>query len=180
VSDKRIVLQGDRVTLRPPRAGDGAARLALGSSPEIHRLFGGSAAEFRQITADAAQAWEAAQIAEPFAWIIEVDGRLAGAIRLHSLNPVYARAMLAIGILDPACLGQGYGTQAMRLLAAHAFGAMGLHRLSVRVLDFNTRAIAAYLKVGFVEEGRERESALIDGVWHDDLMLGLLARDFRA
>ncbi|MEO0381029.1 MAG: GNAT family protein, partial [Pseudomonadota bacterium] len=67
----------------------------------------------------------------------------------------------------------------MRLLAAHAFETMGLHRLGCRVLDFNDRAIAAYEKVGFVVEGREREAALIGGTWHDDLILGLLAQDLK-
>jgi RimJ/RimL family protein N-acetyltransferase len=67
----------------------------------------------------------------------------------------------------------------MRLLAAHAFDTLGLHRLGSRVLDFNARAVAAYEKVGFVVEGREREAALIASKWHDDLILGLLDRDLR-
>ena len=67
----------------------------------------------------------------------------------------------------------------MRLLAAHAFDTMGLHRLGCRVLDFNERAVSAYQKVGFVVEGREREAALIAGKWHDDLILGLLAQDLK-
>jgi hypothetical protein len=29
-----------------------------------------------------------------------------------------------------------------------------------------------------VVEGRERESALVDGVWYDDVMMGLLAHEF--
>ncbi|MEZ5912114.1 MAG: GNAT family protein [Paracoccaceae bacterium] len=173
----RIPLSGGPIRLRPPQPGDGAARLALGNHLDIHRAFGGSARDFRVLTADAAEAWAAAQQAEPWAWIIEAEGRLIGAIRLHSLNPVDRRAMLAIGILDPGALGRGYGGQAMRLLIAHAFGAMGLHRLGVRVLADNSRAIRAYQAVGFVIEGREREAALIDGAWQDDLIMGLLASD---
>jgi RimJ/RimL family protein N-acetyltransferase len=57
---------------------------------------------------------------------------------------------------------------------------LGLHRLSVRVLAFNGRAIRAYQKCGFRIEGRERESAWIDGTWHDDLIMGLLADDARS
>ena len=86
--------------------------------------------------------------------------------------------MVAIGLLDPAVLGQGLGTEALRLIAAHGFGTMKLHRLALRVLDFNERAIAAYGKVGFVIEGRERQTALIDGQWHDDVMMGMLAHEF--
>jgi RimJ/RimL family protein N-acetyltransferase len=66
----------------------------------------------------------------------------------------------------------------MRLLLGHAFDGLGLHRLSVRVLSHNARAIRAYEKCGFVFEGRERESALIDGAWHDDVIMGLIDREF--
>ena len=70
--------------------------------------------------------------------------------------------------------------EAIGLVAAHAFGPMALHRLAARVLAFNERAIRAYQKCGFRVEGRERESASIDGAWHDDLMIGLLAGEARS
>lgn len=172
-------LIGPRVQLRPPRPEDWAGRFALGNSPELHRLFGGDPAQFRPLTEDAARAWVDTQLAERFAWIIELDQRLIGAVRLHSVNYADHRAVLAIGILDPVSLGQGYGAEAIRLVAGHAFGPMGLHRISLRVLEFNDRAIAAYRKVGFVEEGRERESAFIGGQWHDDILMGLLPSDLQ-
>lgn len=170
-------LHGPRVLLRDASAHDVDARFALGNTPDIIRMFGGDPAQVRDITCDAAQAWVTAQQSEPHAWIIEANGRLLGAIRLHTLNPVDKRAQIAIGILDPGALGKGLGTEAMQVLATHAFDTMGLHRLGCRVLDFNDRAIAAYEKVGFVVEGREREAALIGQDWHDDLIMGLLDRD---
>lgn len=171
------VLTGPRVTLRDVQDGDTDARLALGNTPEIVKMFGGDPAQVREITRDAAQAWVDAQRNEVHAWVIEAAGTLLGAIRLHTLNPADKRAQIAIGILDPRALGQGFGTEAMQVLATHAFDTMGLHRLGCRVLDFNARAIGAYEKVGFVVEGREREAALIGDTWHDDLIMGLLDRD---
>lgn len=171
-------LAAGNVRLRLPEDSDVEARFALGNRPEIHRMFGGDPADFRELTKDGAEAWVNALKAERHGWVIEVDGKLVGSIRLYSVNPMDRRASLAIGILDPSVLGQGIGTHAMRILARHAFGTLGLNRLSVRVLDFNKRAIAAYRKVGFQVEGREREAAIIGGEWHDDLLLGLLAREF--
>ena len=72
-------------------------------------------------------------------------------------------AALAVGIDDPRRLGQGLGTEAIRLVAAYAFDVLGLRRLSLHVLAFNTRAIRSYESCGFVVEGRERRAALIDG-----------------
>ncbi|MFL4471162.1 GNAT family N-acetyltransferase [Tateyamaria armeniaca] len=171
------VLQGDTVTLRDATPLDVQPRFALGNTPEIHAMFGADPAAVRDITPEAADAWVQSHIDDPHSWIIEANGALIGGIRLYGINYSDQRAQLAIGIIDPKALGKGLGTQAMQLLAAHAFDTMGLHRLGCRVLDFNARAIAAYEKVGFVVEGRERESALIAGEWHDDLILGLLDRD---
>ena len=57
---------------------------------------------------------------------------------------------------------------------------MNLHRISLRVLHFNARAITAYQKLGFVIEGRERHSARIGMEWHDDMIMGLLKPEFFA
>ncbi len=172
------VLESGLLRLRPPQDGDVAARLLLGNRRDIQKMFGADPADFRELTPEGAEAWVSTLKAERYGWVIEYDGQLVGSIRLHSVNPMDRRAALAVGILSPETLGKGVGTEAMRLLAGHAFGEMGLNRISVRVLDFNERAIAAYKKVGFQIEGREREAAFISGQWHDDLMMGLLAREF--
>jgi RimJ/RimL family protein N-acetyltransferase len=46
------------------------------------------------------------------------------------------------------------------------------------VVDYNLRAIRAYQKCGFVVEGREREAAFVDGIWHDDVMMAILDREY--
>jgi RimJ/RimL family protein N-acetyltransferase len=167
-------LRGPRVTLRPPEPGDIDAHLALGRDPDIHRLYGGSRAEWRELTREDAVQFNQRLGEHPHAWVIE-HGRFIGHIRLDHFNQRDRWAVLAIGIADPAALGKGLGPEAILLVATHAFGEMGLHRLSLRVLAFNERAIRAYQKCGFRVEGRERESALIDGAWHDDIIMGLLA-----
>jgi RimJ/RimL family protein N-acetyltransferase len=50
--------------------------------------------------------------------------------------------------------------------------------VSLRVLASNTRAIASYRKCGFVEEGREREAALASSGWQDDIIMGVLDREW--
>ena len=50
--------------------------------------------------------------------------------------------------------------------------------MDLRVLAYNERAIRCYLSCGFVEEGRERESALVDGERYDDLIMGVLAHEY--
>ncbi|WP_331374951.1 GNAT family N-acetyltransferase [Sinorhizobium chiapasense] len=107
-----------------------------------------------------------------------VEETCAGQIRLDRVDQHDRRASMAIGIFDRSLLGRGFGSEAIRVLLTHAFGPMGLHRIGIRVLSYNERAIAAYEKCGFVEEGREREAAFVNGTWHDDVMMGLLDHEF--
>ena len=174
------VLQGTRVKLRPASADDAEARYALGTDTDIMKMFGIGSADTIPMTRHAAEEWAQALARDANAWIIEVDQRLIGEIKLHSVNSQDRRASMAIGIYDHSCLGRGMGTEAIRLLLTYAFAELKLHRIAVRVLAYNERAIRAYRKCGFVVEGRERETAFVEGEWHDDLIMGLLSRQFVA
>lgn len=173
------VLQGERLRLRPPLPEDAEARRSLGINPEIVRMFGGDVTKAGTMSLDAAEVWlDHLRLQEP-GWVIELDGRVIGAAFLHGVHHEDRRALLALGILDMALLGQGLGREAVQLMLGHAFGPMGLHRIGLRVLAFNQRAIRCYRACGFTEEGRERQSALVDGQWHDDLIMGILADEAR-
>lgn len=172
------VLKTRRLTLRAPQPLDVEARLAMGRDPEIYRMFGADVAHLPAFSRTEAERWVAQIEAEPCAWVIAHNDRAIGEILLHNPVDSDARASLAIGILDKSALGQGFGTEAVRAVCGFAFNTLRLHRLTVRVLSFNERAIHAYEKVGFRREGLERESAHIGDAWHDDVLMGLLAREF--
>ncbi|WP_372444787.1 GNAT family N-acetyltransferase [Crossiella equi] len=72
-------------------------------------------------------------------------------------------------------LGRGHGPEATRLRLAHAFDRVGLHRVDLEVFAYNERAIRAYAKCGFTEEGRKREALRWDGAWHDVVLMSALA-----
>jgi RimJ/RimL family protein N-acetyltransferase len=143
-------------------------------------MYGGGLPAPAPISREAAERWYAQVCADPLAWVIEADGRCAGFVRLHSLVDQGRRARLAIGLFHPDLLGRGIGTLAIRLLLRHAFETMRLHRVDLRVLACDGRAIRCYQKCGFVREGVERESAWGDGVWVDDLLMGILEHEYRA
>jgi RimJ/RimL family protein N-acetyltransferase len=111
---------------------------------------------------------------------VEIDGICIGTTRLHSIIEADRRARLAIGIFDRRFWSHGYGAEAINLILGYGFSTMRLHRIDLRVLAYNNRAIRAYEKCGFVREGVERESALVDGVWHDDIIMSVLAHEYRA
>jgi RimJ/RimL family protein N-acetyltransferase len=66
-------------------------------------------------------------------------------------------ALFRIVIGEKSCWGKGYGTEATRLVVAHAFAALGLAEVRLEVFSHNARAIAAYSRVGFEVTGEHVE-----------------------
>lgn len=172
------VLQTQRLSLRAPHPHDVDSRLAMGRDPDIYRLLGAHVEGLAPMTRNLAEAWVAQIAAHPAAWVISHNDRAIGEVALDNAVDSDRRASIAIAILDKNSLGQGFGSEALRAVCGFAFTTLRLHRLSVRVIAFNERAIKSYEKVGFRREGLERESAHVGDAWHDDVLMGLLARDF--
>jgi [ribosomal protein S5]-alanine N-acetyltransferase len=168
------------VRLRPPQPGDRAARLASGRDPELVRLYGGDWKQDQPLTEAGVEQWYAKVARDPLLWIIEYQGQCVGHLGFHSLDLANRRARYVIGIFDRAFWGRGIGTQATRLALRYAFEVLQLHRVDLRVLSYNTRAIAAYEKCGFMREGVEREGALVEGEWHSDVMMSILEQEWEA
>ena len=81
---------------------------------------------------------------------------------------------------EAAFQGRGLGRSAMALALDAAFGPHGLHRVWLHTRPDNPRAIALYRRLGFREEGTERESILLpDGRWADQTRWALLAHEWR-
>jgi RimJ/RimL family protein N-acetyltransferase len=106
--------------------------------------------------------------------------RLIGTCAFSQLDGDNGSAMYHITIGEKDAWGHGYGTEATRLMVAHAFGTLGLHRIALSVFEFNERAIRAYARVGFLTEGRAREAVWRDGRWWDELSMSLLAPEWAA
>ena len=75
--------------------------------------------------------------------------------RVNGRNGVSALFRIVIG--EKGVWGQGYGTEATRLVAEEAFDNMGLSEIRLEVFNHNVRAIAAYTKVGFEVTGEHVE-----------------------
>lgn len=178
-------LVGERLVLRSPRLGDERDRQGHGWHAGIERNYGHECTD-RAMTDDEARDWWLMQ-QEHMAdtarrqWVIELGGRVIGVAFLYAISPeADRRARFAIGMFSPDFIGRGLGSEATRLVLGHAFTDLGLHRVDLRVLAENEIARRAYRRCGFVEEGRERESCWLDGRWHDDVLMGILAHEFTA
>jgi len=104
-----------------------------------------------------------------------LDGdQFIGFVALFNIKWRNQTAEMAIGIGDPALRGQGYGREALDLLLGYAFHELGLYRVGLTVMDYNTDAIRAYERVGFVREGAQRGAGWRAGKRYDLLCYGIL------
>lgn len=85
-----------------------------------------------------------------------------------------------IGIVIGAAAnrGQGFGSEAIRLLQQFAFDTLNLNKIELKVHDYNERAFRCYLKCGFREEGRLREGFYKQGRYTDYILMGILKREY--
>ncbi len=84
-----------------------------------------------------------------------------------------------IGIsLATAYQGRGYGAEAINWALDWAFRFANLHRVSIGTVGFNERAQHLYKKLGFVEEGRQREAHWHDRKWYDLISYGMLEQEW--
>jgi RimJ/RimL family protein N-acetyltransferase len=108
------------------------------------------------------------------------DGVHIGFCGLHRGRPEERTADLGIMVGDKDYHERGFGTDAMLTMLRFGFEQMNLHRISLGVFEFNQRAQAVYRKVGFVEEGRERDAYFQDGRYWDVLRMSVLEDEWRA
>jgi RimJ/RimL family protein N-acetyltransferase len=106
------------------------------------------------------------------------DDRLVGEAGLGGISWLHGEAWLYVSLGDRAYWGKGYGTDAVRVLLRYAFEELNLARVSLGVYDYNPRAVRVYEKVGFIHEGRLRQSVQRDGRQHDEIVMGVLRQDW--
>src|SRR4051794_15589693 len=149
------MLHTPRVTLRAlsrddlPRLwsfnNDLAVELAGGGDPPWPQSLERLQAEFDQNAAKGGR--------DGASFAIEVDGTFIGTCGLFNADDPAQTTELGIGIGDKDYWGQGYGREAVALLADYAFRMLNRRKIWLRVWANNERAIRAYRACGFVEEG---------------------------
>jgi len=105
--------------------------------------------------------------------VAELDGRLAGYIRVKPATPLRENAhVLGIVGLAVAPGDRGRGVASALLAAAEQPArARGARKLSLRVLGTNETAMRLYGRHGYQREGTLRDEFNIDGRFVDDVIM---------
>lgn len=114
----------------------------------------------------------------PFS-VVDLEGdTLIGAATLWGIDNHSRSAHVGLGLL-PSARGKGYGTDVVAVLCHYGFVVRGLRRLQIETLADNTAMLRSAERNGFVREGVLRSSAWVMGEFMDEVLLGLLAEEWK-
>ena len=107
------------------------------------------------------------------------DGRVVGALNLSEIVRGGFQSCYMGYYVGAGYQGRGYMTDALRLVLAHAFETLKLHRVEANIQPANVASVALVRRAGFTREGFSRRYLKISGRWRDHERYALLAEDWR-
>jgi len=167
-------IRGRQVTLRPMTVADLPHLIRWGSGAEFRwQQWGMQPGQFAEPDA---RKWieHMTRDGESGAWVIEHDQRPVGFANFRDIKPKGTSCEVGIGIGEPALWGKHVGREALELEVRYLQGELGLHRIGLRVIAHNDRAIWMYKSLGFVVEGVERDGIGRGDAFLDDVHMGLV------
>jgi len=173
-------LTSGSITLRKIRESDIDDRLAIGCHHEFVHMCGGKTLLSPEYPERSYwEEWYRRQMKKEYFWIIDIGGKCVGAAHFSQISATDRCAAYSIGIFDPNLHAKGIGTTVTKLLLKYGFEVMHLHRIDLKVLEYNLRAICCYEKCGFKKEGVLRDSAFVDGQFYSDVLMSILEDEYK-
>nr|WSW49749.1 GNAT family N-acetyltransferase [Streptomyces sp. NBC_01001] len=178
------MIEGQLVRLRALRARDAGHHVRWRNDPEVVHWAAGGNPRFGPVTAEAVELGFETMLRlnpmESAVFTVEdlADGSVIGMVDYRDLDPFAGLATVGVTIGERDRWGRGHGSDALRLLVGHLFGVFGLHRIELDTWSGNERAVHAFTKAGFREEGRRRSTVLVAGKRYDTVLFGMLREEW--
>ncbi|MBP3344916.1 MAG: GNAT family N-acetyltransferase [Clostridia bacterium] len=113
-------------------------------------------------------------------WGIALKGsnKLIGSLHLGKISSTHKCCEIGWG-LNPKFQKQGYAIEAAKSFVDYIFNKFGMHKIGVLVWEGNLASQTLVKKLGFCEEGRERQARFKNGKYIDVLHFGLLEDEWQ-
>jgi len=111
--------------------------------------------------------------------IENLDGDYVGDIRFNAINERHGTFEIGISIWRNY-KNKGYAKASVKILLAYAFNERRLNKCNVDCIDCNIASIALWKSLGFQQEGVVREEFFLNGTFHNKLLFGLTANEYKS
>lgn len=174
--DEGVLLETERLLLRPLEEGDAEDVLAASRDPEILRWMPWASAQTRQTAVDWCTTHAHQDPSRAINFAIVAGDRFAGSIGVGRTDWTDGRAEIGYWIA-PWARRKGYAVEATRGVSAYAFE-KGMHRMELLIAVGNTASQGVAAKAGFTRECVLREAMLISTGHVDAVLFSLLVSEF--
>lgn len=169
-------LSGDRIYLREVRPADvGETYYRWMNDPQVTRFL---ESKFYPNPVEKLREYVAGKLGDRdnvfLAIVLKKGDRHIGNIKLGPINWIHRLGDIGLLIGEKDCWGQGYATEAIRLVAGYAFHTLNLHKLTAGCHAANQGSLKAFQNAGFVIEGVRKRHVYCDGIYMDIILLGML------
>ena len=97
-----------------------------------------------------------------------------GSVYFRDVDRANRCAEFGIYIGEASMRGQGLGAETTGAFVRFGFERLGLHRIFLRVFDYNVHAIRCYENAGFTREGLFRDMVFLDGAYQSMVFMARL------
>lgn len=176
-------LYGNRIDLRELVLDDCEAIHSVANHPDVYRYqpFGPNTSEetLTYLQGVMQRGRENPRREYTLAVVQKPTGVLIGYVSLWLTNREFQAGEVGF-FLHPDYWGQGFGSEAARLLIRYAFEDLALHRVGASADPRNAASRRVLERVGMVHEGRIRDAMLIRDGWRDSDVYSVLEREWSA
>lgn len=157
----QLIRQGRRVDLRDHTPENRRAFIRWYQDPEIAGLL---RHDLKPLTRRRASSYFSSIIlplsGKGHCWAIHRHdtGQLIGTAAVTNINSTLRTCLFRILLGEKDVWGQGFGTEAVRLVAAEVFATLPIDHIQLEVFTHNPRARRAYERVGFREYDQYQET----------------------
>ena len=106
-----------------------------------------------------------------------LDHVAVGGIGVFKTDRTNGTFSYGLGI-SPEHQKKGYASEAIAIVLNYYFNELRFNKCTVQVYDFNEGSKALHRSMGFVEEGRLRDSKYSHGQYYDILLYGITKKEF--
>jgi ribosomal-protein-alanine N-acetyltransferase len=174
------IISGSTFTLRDLRIEDAPSLLAMLTTEEVARFISPPPTTVEGFEKFILWAQRERQAGNYICFAVVPQGctTAVGIFQLKSMEPGFAMVEWGFAI-GSAFWGTGMFAEGARLVVDFAIDVLGTQRLEARAAVANGRGNGALRKIGAVQEGVLRRSFLRNGVYHDQVLWGIVAEDWR-
>ncbi|HRI46794.1 MAG TPA: GNAT family protein [Ignavibacteriaceae bacterium] len=169
------MLRGEKIVLRPLKKSDYKKTLNWRNDSEITGLV---MSHPFPITEELEQGWYDRILTDMsnksvYFGIDDKDGNFIGMVFLSDINFINGTCKFHIILGPKEAQGKGYGRDALNLINDYVFKTLNLQKITLEVVESNSKAIKLYESIGFKIEGKLERQFFYSGKYDSVIIMSL-------